>query len=318
MAVYDESMRNLVVGDIIAGLIRISFLLVIGYGVHRLARRVSWPSRGSRLRFAFTHMAIATVSVMVWYVVSSVTGHLLYGQPMEGGFDEFMVIGGYLYIVIVGVSYAIQSSERAKQAEAAAAQMQLSALRAQLQPHFLFNALHTVVQLIPSHPARAMEAAELVADLLRTTMEDDRDVISLGDEWAFVSRYLELEGIRFGDRLRVHPAVDPELLDVRVPSFALQTLVENAVRHGAAPRIAPTDIIITATGTEREVTLTVRNTGDTASTNGAGQSTGTGLKRLQERLAAMHGKEARLTYGPRDNGDYEAVVVVPRQETTEK
>ena len=118
--------------------------------------------------------------------------------------------------------------------------------------------------------------------------------------------------------LRVHPAVDPELLDVRVPSFALQTLVENAVRHGAAPRIAPTDIIITATGTEREVTLTVRNTGDTASTNGAGQSTGTGLKRLQERLAGMHGKEARLTYGPRDNGDYEAVVVVPRQETTEK
>ena len=310
-------MRNLIVGDIIAGLIRISLLLVVGYCVNRFARRVPWPSRGFRLRFAFKHFGMAAACVFVWYVLASVVGHLLYGEPMEAGFDEMMVIGGYLYIVIAGVSYAVESSARAKQAEAAAAQMQLSALRAQLQPHFLFNALHTVVQLIPSNPARAVEAAELVADLLRTTMEDDRDVISLGEEWAFISRYLELEGIRFGDRLRVHPAVDPQLLDVRVPSFALQTLVENAIRHGAAPRVAPTDIIISATGTRSEVKLTVRNTGDTTASNGASQGTGTGLKRLQERLAAMHGNAARLTYGARDNGDYEAVVVVPREETTE-
>jgi hypothetical protein len=82
-----------------------------------------------------------------------------------------------------------------------AARAQLAALRAQVQPHFLFNALHTVVQLIPIDPKRAVEAAELVADLLRTTLEEQREEVTLGDEWRFVSRYLAVERIRFGDRL---------------------------------------------------------------------------------------------------------------------
>ena len=226
---------------------------------------------------------------------------------------DLLVIGGNLTLVLLGIRSAPQASALAARAEAAAARMQLAALRAHLQPHFLFNALHAVVQLIPIDPARAMEAAELVAELLRTTMEEDRDIISLGEEWKFVSRYLELERIRFGERLRVRADVDADLLDVPVPSFALQTLVENAVRHGAAPRIAPTDIVVTASGTQSEVTLTVRNNANGPPTNGTAVSTGTGLNRLRDRLAALHGNAARLTYGERADGDFEAIVVVPRE-----
>jgi LytS/YehU family sensor histidine kinase len=300
------------VADIITGLIRISVAVAIGFGLRRVPRHVPWPFRPLRWRYVFVHVAIATSCVLVWYVIASAIGHSTLGEPMEANLDELMLIGSYLYLVIMGLSYAGEAKTRAVRAEAAATRMQLAALRAHLQPHFLFNALHTVVQLIPIDPARAMEAAELVADLLRATMEEDRDIISLGEEWHFVSRYLDLERIRFGERLRVRADVDPDLLDVPVPSFALQTLVENAVRHGAAPRIVPTDIIVTATGTPSEVTLSVRNNGNGAPTNGTAVSTGTGLNRLRERLVALHGNAARLTYGARSDGDFEAVVVVPR------
>ena len=302
----------------IVGVVRITLMVAIGFGVHRLTRVLPWPMRPPRWRFVLIHVATVPVCVLIFILASNAFTLLLLGyRTPPRHLSGFFVVGAYLYIVIAGASYMVEATRRTARAETAAAQMQLAALRAQIHPHFLFNALHTVVQLIPIDPARAMEAAELVADLLRATMEDERDVISLREEWAFVSRYLELERIRFGERLRVHADVRPQLLDVRIPSFALQTLVENAVRHGAAPRIEPTDIVITAAGTHSEVTLSVRNNGSGTATIADASSTGTGLNRLRERLFALHGNAARLTYGVREDGDFEAVVVVPREAATE-
>jgi two-component system, LytTR family, sensor kinase len=216
------------------------------------------------------------------------------------------------YAVVAGVAHSGEASARAARAEAIAARTQLAALRAQLHPHFLFNALHTVVQLIPADPARAMEAAELVADLLRATLEEQRDEVTLDDEWSFVSRYLEVEGIRFGDRLVVRAELDAELLDERVPAFALQTLVENAVQHGAAPRVEPTEIVVSSAGTASELTLSVRNSGLAAAPAAATNGSGTGLARLRERLAVLYGGAARLTAEAREDGGFAAVLVVPR------
>ena len=311
-------MDGLEASEVIVGVVRIALMVAIGFGVHRLTRVLPWPTRPPRWRFALIHVAMIPLCVLLFILASNALTLLLlaYRTPPRH-LSGFFLVGAYLYIVIAGASYMVEATRRTARAETAAAQMQLAALRAQIQPHFLFNALHTVVQLIPINPARAIEAAELVAEMLRATMEDERDVISLRDEWAFVSRYLELERIRFGERLRVQANVDPDLLDVRIPSFALQTLVENAVRHGAAPRVEPTGIVVTTAGTQSEVTLSVRNNGGVAGANGVASSTGTGLNRLRERLVALHGNAARLTYGVRDNGDFEAVVVVPREAGTD-
>jgi len=222
------------------------------------------------------------------------------------------VIGSLFYVVIAGLAYSSHGAARAAQAEAIAAQTQLAALRSQLQPHFLFNALHTIVQLIPIDRHQATEAAEVVADLLRRTLEEERDEVPLGDEWRFVSRYLAIEQMRFGERLVVNAELPPDLQSERVPSFALQTLVENAVQHGAAPRTAPTDIAITATRSDSALVIAVRNSGDREASGTGGNGTGTGLARLRERLSVLYGGAASLVSRPVAAGGYEAVLTVPR------
>ena len=309
--------------EIVAGGLRLGIAIAIACGIWWLVRRVPWP-RPFRVGFALTHVAAWLALAFTWCVATNAfiaasgvgtSDSLLYHL------DEYLLLGAFIYVFVAGPTYAADASARAAQAEATVARAeavatgtQLAALRAQLHPHFLFNALHTVVQLIPVEPAKAAEAAEMVAGLLRTSIGEQRDEVLLDDEWRFVSRYLAVEQIRFGDRLRVRTEIPPDLLDERVPSFALQTLVENAVQHGATPRVAPTDIVVSATSGPKELTLAVRNTGDgKPSSNGAGSGTGsgTGLARLRERLAVLYGSAATLTTRPLAEGGYEAVLVVP-------
>jgi two-component system, LytTR family, sensor kinase len=300
-------------GELAAALIGVTSGLAVAFVVYRLARRVPWP-RPFRLRFAALHMVAAPAAALAWYAISVMLERAFlpgYVPEWEAREQMHLIVGIIVYAIVAGVAHAEEGSARAAQAEAIAARTQLAALRAQLHPHFLFNALHTVVQLIPADPRRAVEAAELVAELLRATLEEQRDEVTLGVEWSFVSRYLEVEGIRFGDRLAVRAELDAELMDERVPAFALQTLVENAVLHGAAPRVEPTEIVVSSAGTASELTLSVRNSGDggvPATANGSG----TGLARLRERLAVLYGGAARLTALAREDGGFDAVLVVPR------
>lgn len=311
MLILTSSWRD---GEMAGATIGIGTGLAIAFVVYRLARRVPWP-RPFRLRFVALHLVAAPAAAMAWYAISlMVEGVLIpsYQHQFEARAEMHLFVGIIFYAIVAGVAHAEEGSARAARAEAIAARTQLAALRAQVHPHFLFNALHTVVQLIPADPARAVEAAELVADLLRATLEEQRDEVELGDEWRFVSRYLAMERIRFGDRLVVRDDIPHALLDERVPAFALQTLVENAVQHGAAPRVAATEIVVAAAGGASGLTLTVRNSGDGEPARATGNGTGTGLARLRERLAVLYGSAARLECGPAADGGYLATLVVPR------
>ena len=169
-----------------------------------------------------------------------------------------------------------------------------AALRAQLHPHFLFNALHTVVQLIPIDPARASHAAELLAELLRSALDEQRDQVTLAEEWRFVERYLAIEQVRFGDRLHIATVLPSELMGTMLPSFALQTLVENAVRHGAAPKVGTTHLQIQARIEQKRLCLVVSDDGVGAEPSALKQNAGTGLRRLRERLNSLYGSNATL------------------------
>jgi len=286
----------------------------LGLVVQRFIERHPWPGR-VRLSFVVVHHLAAAAFSIAWIALNSLIESVLqqaFVLVVGVGIVSFLLLGVWLYVMIAGVSYATQATERAARAEANAARAQLAALRSQVNPHFLFNALHTVVQLIPREPRQAAQAAEQLATLLRTAIEEDRDIVSVTEELAFIEKYLEVERIRFGCRLRVRVDVSGEARSASIPSFAAQTLVENAVRHGAAPCVEPTDVTIAAFVANGALTLTVRDTGAGATEEQMRNGSGTGLRRLRERLAVLYGGRARLDLASSAAGGLTASLVVPQ------
>ncbi|WP_374564511.1 sensor histidine kinase [Ideonella sp.] len=268
----------------------------LGMVVHRLTARLPWP-HPFRLGFIAVHLLGGLVYAISWFGLNAVVESLLRGTiaiPIGPGLGPYLVVGMWLYCMVAAVAYASREAERSAQLQALAAGSQLAALRSQLHPHFLFNALHTVVQLIPLDPRGAVHAAELLAGVLRSAIGEHKEWVTLHDEWGFVQRYLEIEAIRFGERLVVRSEIDPALLDAQLPSFALQTLVENAVRHGAAPAIEPTTLRIGARLHGGHLLVEVDDDGVGADLAAVEGSAGTGLRRLRERLAWLYGGSAGL------------------------
>ena len=300
----------------VAGLIALRMIAaaaLLGVVVQRVVARFPWP-HPVRLRFASAHLVFAAMFAVAWLAVNSVIETVVRGHAVvAAGYSvgSFLILGGWLYVMIVGVSYTALATGRAARAEAHAARAQLAALRSQLNPHFLFNALHTVVQLIPRDPDRAAQATEQIAGLLRGAIDEDRDLVSVSEEWAFVDRYLDIERIRFGDRLRVHTTMAEGVRDALIPVFAMQTLVENAVRHAAAPRVEPTDITITGTMAKGELTFIVHDTGGGAGVGQLEGGGGSGLKRLRDRLAVLYGGEGRLEFTTEAGAGFSASLVIP-------
>jgi len=282
--------------------------------VYRFTRRWQWP-HPFRSAFVFGHVAAAVLYALCWFSLVSLIESAVAGRfvlVLGPGFGPFVITGMWLYFVVAGVSYANQAARRAAQLEALAARTQLAALRAQVQPHFLFNALHTVVQLIPTDPRAASRAAEQLAEILRGTVDEERDVVSLGEEWALVDRYLAIEKVRLGERLVVDARIEGRAMEASLPSFALQSLVENAVRHGAGPRMAPTRVTISASVVASELQLTVSDDGAGASDGDVAGGKGTGLRRLRERMRTLYGGRAKLDVATTLAGGFTASLVVPQ------
>ncbi len=301
---------------IFAGFRAIMGAALLGLVVHRLTQRYRWPIP-MRLGFIAWQLVAASVFSMSWIIMTSVI-EMAFRAGHGGGSGQFLarvplvpflVLGIWMYVMVAGISYAMQAAQRAAHAESLVARTQLAALRSQLNPHFLFNALHTVVQLIPGKPHQAAQAAERLAGLLRTSLEEDRDLIPLADEGAFVARYVELEQIRFGDRLRVELRLDGDAADALVPSFALQTLVENAVRHGAAPRVESTTVHVFARVEGDRLIVDVQDDG--AGADPAHAHGGTGLTRLRERLGAIFGERATLSVHSTPGSGFLATMTTP-------
>lgn len=207
------------------------------------------------------------------------------------------------YFAIIGASYALESvaalrerERRAAELEAQLREAQLGALRMQLQPHFLFNSLNAIMALVrDQETARAVRALSLLSDVLRTSVNaGDAHETTLSHEVDFVSRYLEIERVRFGDRLRVTLDVPDSLGDALVPRFVLQPFVENSLKHGVLRDRGGNLIAVQARATADGLVLTIRDDGRGLPPAG-GSVPGVGIANARARLERMYGPAARLS-----------------------
>jgi LytS/YehU family sensor histidine kinase len=274
---------------------------------------------------------VTGVAVVVAQIFWQALWAVAFGIGEKRGFESTLVIGlrssgdyfVVIYCAVVVAQLAVRwytqwQTERLAAARLGEdlAQAHLRALQAQLNPHFLFNALNSIVTLIGRDPALAQTLVVRLADLLRATLKTgESQEVPLLQELEVTRRYLEIEQVRFADRLRVSWP-DGEVPSALVPAFALQPLVENALLHGIARQSGPGEVAITtrvasAAGGDHLV-LTVRDTGPGLRSGGtASRGTGTGLANLRARLSRLYGDGAVLALHDRPEGGVEAVLRVP-------
>jgi len=196
------------------------------------------------------------------------------------------------------VSAQVELSALAEQEERLA-QAELRALRAQISPHFIYNALAAVANSIHTRPEEARELLTEFAEFTRYAFRGNRSYVTLADELHYVEKYLRLEQARFGDRLQVRVSVAPDVLTAVVPVLSMQPLVENAVRHGVEKAVGPCRVEILGADLDTDVELTVRDGGagmsaEAASAALAGRGDGIGLANVHARLQSTFGPEYGL------------------------
>src|SRR6266851_4301379 len=284
---------------------------LLGIAVWYVCQRWPWPL-GFRLNFYFLQISFAIVYGVAWTAAVYGLEFLRRGSAVHAfwswsALGRQMLMGVWFYAVFAGISHAVQTRNRlheketlAARAEALAASARLDAIRARLNPHFLFNALHTLTALVKFRPAIAEGAIERLGDMLRYALkEDGRELVEFSEEYDFTRQYLAFEQLRYEDRLKVDLQIDAESFNFDIPPFSLQTLAENSVHHAISVRPEGGYIWIKCSYRDGQLTLSVRDDGPGGGSE-AGQSHQIGLRSLRERLRAAYGPSAdlRIHSGP--------------------
>jgi signal transduction histidine kinase len=282
----------------------------------------------------FVEMLSDFVRRKLFYIAEPVSEQFLTWLSSRRFFvmNEFFT---YVAVVAAGVAlnffqrYRVRREEAVRlQAEAALLQAQLAdarlaALRAQLNPHFLFNTLHAVSALVERDPRGVRRMIARLSELLRTSLDEaDEPEVSLQRELVFTERYLDVIQIRFQGQVRVDVNVDPDVRDALVPNLILQPLVENAIKHGISKLSGGGHIEVSAHRQGERVVISVRDNGpaadnpaasniDASSSNNLPISTGVGLHNTRARLAAMYGSDQSLSLRPAAGGGLIAEVSLP-------
>lgn len=279
----------------------------------RLARRFR-IERGRVLRNSLIHVLASLFLSVITMVGISTASNLLFVEPAARRFslagllfsiytyfDYYILI----YWLILMISHAFdyysryrEGELRASQLQAQLAQAELRALKMQLHPHFLFNTLHSISALQLKDIAAANRMIARLGDFLRLALDNSgAQEVSLQKELEFLRCYLEIERIRFQDRLSVNMEVEPQTLDARVPNLILQPIVENAIKHGISPRAAPGRIDIRVKRDNGLLRVQVEDNGRGIGTNGTGTriiKEGLGLSNTRARLEQLYGAGYRF------------------------
>jgi two-component system, LytTR family, sensor histidine kinase AlgZ len=266
----------------------------------------------------------AIVASMLWLMLGRGVAWAITMAPGFAGVDRrfadetllLFVVGVLLYLLTVAANYVLVGVDEARAVEQRALEVQLlsreaelKALRAQIEPHFLFNALNSISALTTQDPAAARRMCLLLSDFLRSTLSlGSREKIPLAEELGLTLRFFEIEQVRFGTRLRVEQVIDQGLGECQVPPLLLQPLAENAVRHGIADLIDGGTVRLEARRHGDAVRIVLDNPYDQDRLRRA--RSGVGLDNVRRRLATHYGGRAGLEVDA-TNGRFQAAVTLP-------
>ena len=283
--------------------------IVLGLGRRVTGADASWL-RGLLIHLPFSlllpaaHVAASTelrILIQPFDVWSDTRPFL---AQFSGELRSLFLFDFFVYWAVLGVGYAFDYRERFRERESAAselkaqlAQARLEALKMQLHPHFLFNTLHTISGLVRAGDRRpAVNMIAGLSELLRRALDSaDEQEVALGEELKFVELYLDIQLVRFSDRLMVRKDIAPETLEALVPNMLLQPLVENAIRHGVSPCESPGTISISAYRSGQMLHVEVSDDGPGLQSGWRlGEGGGIGLANTAERLKRLYGPEHRF------------------------
>lgn len=279
-----------------------------GIVIWYVSSKLKWPER-NLTPFILLHVAMGAVFAAAsayWFTLPLLEG--VRGLPTSTVLRSIVpwqfASNFFLYGLIAGVSYAVRGSWGTRDQRLAAersdrlrAQAELAALRAHINPHFLFNTLHSVTQLLRAEPERAEVALDRLSELFRYALRLDREhveVVSLEDEWRFCDSYLWLEQMRMGDRLKVDACLSDDALSCVIPPFTVQPLIENAVRHGLSRKVGTGTITVRAIEQGDTLRIEVSDDGVGAEVSALVDGAGIGVRAVRQRLHARYGDRARV------------------------
>jgi two-component system LytT family sensor kinase len=283
----------------------------------------SWLAHGLGL-LGFLTIGGGMMGLFDWLVWPEGTSSAF--ASMGSAMIRYLAFDTMIYALVVMAALAWLYAREAQERTLAAATLQgqlvearLHALTAQLQPHFLFNTLNAISALVRENPGQAERLLARLSELLRQTLrEGTQPETTLESELAFLEKYVEVQETRFGPRLAVTFEVDPEVLDARVPRLLLQPIVENAIRHGIAPRSGPGAVHVGAARHGNEIRLTVRDdgVGMPNARNGAELREGIGLRTTRARLRAMYGDAHGFALDANPEGGTTCTLTLPLRRAT--
>ncbi len=290
-----------------------------------VSARVRWSEIGWP-RFVLLELRNAAWLVVQWHLLfygylaladSAKAAQSLAGQVLIWQLLMAVLVAGMhaaVFHAVRAVAELRAKEVAAAEAEALRVRAEMLALRGQLDPHFLFNSLHSITALVRENPPRAEEALLQFAALLRRVLDvkrDSTDEIQLEDELRFVDDYLAIERLRLGERLQVERDIADDALPCRLPAFSVQPLVENAIGHAIAPRRDGGTITLRAHVRGGRLVVEVTDNGpgaDAAKLHGA---TGVGLSVIRQRLALRHGANATLQVDTAPGRGFRVALALP-------
>ena len=313
-------------------------------GVFAVSKR--WPlARPHLVRRAVLHLGMSLLFCVAWATCGQVLRLVLMRvfapdavhAAMQNGAGQFWLhvgvewlswifttlpFGVAVYLCVVGMEHAIRYFVEARDREVQLARLseqltdaRFAALQAQVNPHFLFNTLNTIAVLVRDNDRQgAVNIVEQLSDVLRRTLSRHRaNEVTLGEELELVRQYLAIEQARFSDRLRPEFSIDASLLSAAMPSFALQHLVENAIRHGIARQPEAGRVSIVALRDHDTLELSVIDDGPGIDPETASRP-GHGIENTRERLHALYGEDASLVVAKGSTGGTIATLRLPYRE----